>query len=181
VMVFASASARDTALSTPKSEGMLCYLKDTDCFTVYDGTEWSTWGPAANALTTWTPTVTQSGAVTGTVNRASYSRQGRKIWGTFHWTATGSGTSSNAVILGGLPATAAYSTGTTGVGYWFDTSANFTAKAILAMASTTTMSLLWTAHNAAGDDRLGIVGNTAAIASGDTISGEFTYEASADA
>ena len=40
VMVFASASARDTALSAVKAEGMLTMLKDTNEIQMYDGTSW---------------------------------------------------------------------------------------------------------------------------------------------
>lgn len=40
VMVFASAAARDTALSTVKAEGMVCYLLDTKRYEAYIGTVW---------------------------------------------------------------------------------------------------------------------------------------------
>ena len=39
VMVFASSSARDTAISSP-SEGMFAYLSDTDTLTFYNGSSW---------------------------------------------------------------------------------------------------------------------------------------------
>lgn len=41
VMVFASASARTTALGTAVSEGMTSYLIDTNSFEVYDGALWN--------------------------------------------------------------------------------------------------------------------------------------------
>jgi hypothetical protein len=39
IMVFADATARDAALTSP-SEGMFAFLKDTDTLTYYDGTSW---------------------------------------------------------------------------------------------------------------------------------------------
>ena len=42
IMVFASSSARDTALSSAKAEGMFAFLKDTDALTYYDGSSWIT-------------------------------------------------------------------------------------------------------------------------------------------
>jgi hypothetical protein len=40
VMVFADASARTTALSSP-IEGMVSYLQDTNAVEVYDGSGWT--------------------------------------------------------------------------------------------------------------------------------------------
>lgn len=39
VMVFASASARNSAITSP-SEGMIAYLSDTNALTLYDGSSW---------------------------------------------------------------------------------------------------------------------------------------------
>jgi hypothetical protein len=44
VMVFASATARNTALSGVVSEGMLAYLLDTNDLTLYDGAAWNSFG-----------------------------------------------------------------------------------------------------------------------------------------
>lgn len=46
VMVFASASARTTALTGYLSEGMMSYLTDTNEVSVYDGTAWVSVGGA---------------------------------------------------------------------------------------------------------------------------------------
>lgn len=56
----------------------------------------------------WTPTVTQSGAVTVTVNNARYRAIGKslRLQGTL--TVIGSGTSGFAIVIGGLPVAAAY-------------------------------------------------------------------------
>lgn len=40
VMEFASATARDTALTAVVEQGMLAYLQDVDQLTIYDGTSW---------------------------------------------------------------------------------------------------------------------------------------------
>lgn len=39
IMVFASAAARDLAIASP-SEGMFCFLKDTDGVEYYTGSAW---------------------------------------------------------------------------------------------------------------------------------------------
>jgi len=44
VMVFASATARNTALSGVLSEGMVAYLTDTNDVTIYDGAAWNSFG-----------------------------------------------------------------------------------------------------------------------------------------
>lgn len=42
IMVFASSTARTTALSAVLAEGMASYLKDTNKFEIYNGTAWVT-------------------------------------------------------------------------------------------------------------------------------------------
>ena len=42
IMVFASSTARTTALSGVVSEGMASYLLDTNKFEIYNGTAWVT-------------------------------------------------------------------------------------------------------------------------------------------
>lgn len=77
VMIFASASARDTALSAIKREGMVAYLLDTNVLTVYSGTTWSTVGPVHGGGLSYTPTwsgTLGNGALTGT-----YWRMGKLI------------------------------------------------------------------------------------------------------
>ena len=39
IMVFASAAARDAAITSP-SEGMFAFLKDDDKLTFFDGSDW---------------------------------------------------------------------------------------------------------------------------------------------
>ena len=40
IMVFADSSARDSAVSSP-SEGMFCFLKDSDVLQFYNGSSWA--------------------------------------------------------------------------------------------------------------------------------------------
>lgn len=182
VMVFANAAARDTALSVVKAEGMRAFLKDTNTLTVYSGSAWSTIGPEYGALTSWTPTVTQSGSVTVTNTYSRYQRVGRMITGWFSVSVTGSGTSSNAIIIGGLPVTAATSQIVVGNAELFDFSAAGSPpckwQVMLFMPSTTTFDLR---SGSSLDNRLGIATTTIGLASGDTLMGSFHYEAAADA
>src|SRR5512138_2983596 len=52
----------------------------------------------------WTPTVTQSGAVTVTVTYARYCLVGKVCHVQARLAVTGSGTETNAIVIGGQPA-----------------------------------------------------------------------------
>jgi hypothetical protein len=127
------------------------------------------------AWTTWTPVVTQSGAVAVTVNRAVYARYGRTI----HWkcqlTVTGTGTASQPIYVS-VPVTGAAATDShNGSGYLFDTSAATFYPCVVVAASTTTTQMLGTAGT---NPTLGAGGGfTAALAAGDQILLSGTYEA----
>ena len=60
VWTFASAAARDAAVTSPQ-EGNMCYLKDTDVNQYYSGSAWVSVG---GGMTLITPAVTLSGAST---------------------------------------------------------------------------------------------------------------------
>ncbi len=196
VMVFASAAARTTALSGVLAEGLLTQTLDTNSLAVYSGSAWSTIGPVHGAWTSFTPTVTQSGAVTvtvtssyfavvdhvdsPTVTSASYQRIGRTITGNFILTVTGSGTGANAVVISALPATAASGQQYVGSGSITDATGPQEYFANLQMNSTTTFvfrNVLSSTTNA----WLGASGFTAALANTDSICGFFEYQASGDA
>jgi len=51
IWVFANATARDAAVTSPQ-EGNACYLKDTDVIQVYSGSAWVTKSGSASPLTT---------------------------------------------------------------------------------------------------------------------------------
>ena len=61
IMVFASSTARGTALTSP-SEGMFAYLSDTNILTFYDGAAWQTY-PAS---------LTNTVITNGTVNTSTF-------------------------------------------------------------------------------------------------------------
>lgn len=59
VMRFASAAARDSALTSVLTEGMVAYLKDVDQTTIYSGSAWENVAQTG-AWRSWTPTLTAS-------------------------------------------------------------------------------------------------------------------------
>lgn len=67
IMVFASSSARDTALSSAKSEGMFAFLKDSDSLTYYDGSSWTTVDLAGDITGVTAGTALSGGGTSGTV------------------------------------------------------------------------------------------------------------------
>jgi len=134
-------------------------------------------GGEGGAWTTWTPAITQSGAVTATVTHAVYGRWGRLIIASYRLSVTGSGTGSNAITVS-LPVNAARSSGIIGTGVIFDNSAalSYTGNTALLTVST---------HGFEGQgggvspNSLGATGSyfTAALASSDIIAASIMYEA----
>ncbi|MGD9996977.1 MAG: hypothetical protein AB7R77_06005 [Ilumatobacteraceae bacterium] len=177
IMRFADASAGDTALSAVKTEGMRRYLKDTNCDQTYSGSAWSSTGPLHGAGISWTPTVTQSGSVSVTVSRARYWRLGRKVDFQCKLSVTGSGSSSNDVVIS-LPVTAAAADLVcAGNGLVYDATGPTWYSGVPYLASTTTMKLAVTGNVV----YLGTSGFTSALASGDLINIAGWYEAASDA
>lgn len=185
VMKYATLAARtaDAALGAVLREGMTFYLDDLNVLriqrTTTDGQD-STIGPVHGVLTSWTPTVTQTAVLTPGISYARYQRIGRNIIGWFSVTiGSGAGTGGSAVVIGGLPATAATTGLIVGSAQLFDASVPSAYVASLYLASTTTFDLRVTA--ATGNNQLGVTGFTAGLANTpDTIAGCFTYEAAAD-
>ena len=187
VMVFATSAARDAALTSIKSEGNVTYQLDNNDLDIYNGSSFSTLvAPTSGALTSWTPTVTQSGSVTVTNTYSRYMRVGRMITAWFSLAVTGSGTAANAIVIGALPATAAQGGIQVGGSEIFDSSgaAGFSKYAgLLYLESTTTLTIRDGMSVHQSDNRLGT--STGAfslgLANGDTLAGWCTYEAGADA
>lgn len=71
VMRFADSSARDTALGTAVSEGMLAYLDDTDEVLVYDGASWGSLGLPLGTATPTNGDLLAFGTATSTWNPTS--------------------------------------------------------------------------------------------------------------
>jgi len=138
--------------------------------------------PTLGVLTAWTPTVHQNaGDIAHTTTHATWSRVGRLITARFAIALTAAGSATTEILVGfaGLPASR-FTFGAVGQGYFFDASTTNTYPFIATLATSNTFSLM----NAAGppdpDLRLGKNVFTAALASGDVITGTFCYEANTD-
>lgn len=180
-MRFASAAARDTALSVVKTEGMRAYLIDVNTETIYTGAAWSTIGPVHGALPAWTPVVVQGATPTLTVSYSTYQRIGRMVYFQTVVSITSAGTASNVVTIS-LPVTA-LNTSTyqiIGNGVIVDASAVLKYNAQLRFATTTTMKFDFVGAST-DPSYLGLTNFTAALASGDIISATGQYEAGGDA
>lgn len=179
---FMNTNWRDQVVSTVTSatrptgtEGQVIYETDTDRY--YACTVAGTWVEILKlgALNTWTPTLTQSGALTKTVVTASYMRMGRLVECFVFLSVTSSGTGNNPITVS-LPVTAAATTAGGGSGY-FVAASNF-YPGICRMPSTTTMAML-DATQVTGNLNLGQTGTalTGALISGDSVAMKFTYVA----
>lgn len=146
---------------------------DTADLLVWNGSAWVVIN-RLGAGTTFTPTLVQSGAVTKTINRATYTRDGRRIRGETHLAVTGSGTTANAITVG-LPVTSASLGGGTpiiGVFWCYDASGSIGYHGALVQVSTTA-AVGW-AHGLTGN--IGVTPNFA-LASSDQVGYMFSYEA----
>jgi hypothetical protein len=142
VMVFSSAGTRDTALTGKLSEGMLCYLKDTDTIHAYNAAAWipiaTALGSGTGYMGAWagyTPTFSNLTIGNGTAS-FTYVRIGNTVHVRGRL-AFGSTTSVSGLIAISLPVTAVSS----------HFVANVTARAggsdyaLYAASTTTTLSL----------------------------------------
>jgi hypothetical protein len=154
--------------------GQLIFETDTDKFVARSIAD--AWQEVVDlgAWDTWTPTLTQSGTVTKTVTRATYTRVGRLIVASFDLAVTASGTGGTAVLVG-LPVTAAASGVMSGAMLIYDLSTTTRYHGGAELQSTTTLGLSSDGVNT------GVWGVTpsVALASGDIIRGTVSYEAAA--
>lgn len=139
------------------------------------GSVWPTGAPvtagmvASEAWNTWTPTLTQSGTVTATVTYAHYVKIGRTVIGSVLLAVTGTGTSSQRILVT-APVTAAVPAHTpVGAGYLGAGATNTNGS--VAMPDTTHFGII------GGSDYLGASGVTTALTSGNSVSMSFSYEA----
>jgi len=157
-------------------EGMTIYETDTDKLLTYTGATWSSIGPVSGALTTWTPAVTQLGAVTVTVTNAKYTRLGRWVSGWCELAVTGSGTGANTVTVS-TPVTASSSNAIVGTFGILDTSASTYYHGLARLNSTTLIAGIANAQTSG----LGVASFTAGLAAGDVVYVQFNFEAASDA
>lgn len=128
-----------------------------------------------STFNTWTPAVTQGVAVTTSNIRSTYFRCGRLIVATFRVSCTSTGTAANPVGMT-IPVTAAANGPVIGSGDILDSSAPSVNELNILLISTTGVDFRSTAPSA--DNRFGVA-IAVTLASGDTLSGTFTYEAAA--
>lgn len=129
------------------------------------------------AFTSYTPVVTQSGAVTKTVTYAKCVKIGRNCTGAVDLIMTGAGTANNAITVS-MPFPAAIAgSGVSGSGFVYDATAGLFYPGNLLNSSTTTWALL-PSDIQSGGQVIGATGSTmtAALATNDVIRFHFHYE-----
>lgn len=124
--------------------------------------------------TSYTPTLTQSAAVTKTTTRSAYKKIGRTVIWEFLLTCTGSGTASNIITVS-LPFTAVANTGIVGSFRLYDATGNLNYPGTAELNSTTTV----TGVVAGSNNYIGTAGGgfAAALVSGSSLYGKIIYEA----
>jgi len=127
--------------------------------------------PLVGVWSTYVPVLTQLGAVTKTVNYASYIVAGKLVIVSVYLDITGTGTGNNAVTVT-LPVTAKAQAGITGVFYLLDANVDNYVGTVVG-ASTTTVAFY---RANAGNTPVGVSPNFT-FANGDSIRFSVTYEA----
>lgn len=173
IVPFASTAARDAAITSPVA-GQVAATTDTYSLWFRGAAAWAQIGPLGAVWETWTPTLTQSGAVTKTVTYGRYQRIGRTVIAQCDLAVTGAGTGNNAITVS-LPVTsAAAGSRVIGSGHVYDSSAavNYSQNAV---CNTTTTAAI---HSTGAGQLLGVTGSAmnAALAAGDAVTFAVTYE-----
>jgi hypothetical protein len=153
---------------------MLSYQQDTDRITFYTGTAWADLVQGGAWNLTYTPTLTQSGAVGKTVTVARYTQIGKLVIGQVSLAVTSTGTGTQPILFG-LPTAARTNALVVGSGFVYDASANICYSGVAFCSTTSTAGLVVEAGTGSGF--IGATGMTAALASGDSVAAQFTYEA----
>ena len=142
-MVFATAAARDAAITAPQ-EGMIAVLKDSDGVFMYNGTAWIQDSGIA-AYTSFTPTLGGWTLGNGTF-LAYYKVLGKMVhyYGRFTFGSTSSVPASGAFTVT-LPETSRFAAESIqiGLGRFIDVSASINVVGQTAMQSSTVMAVQW--------------------------------------
>lgn len=155
VVVTCTSATRPTGV-----EGRHIFETDTDRVLYYSGAAWVI---LSEPIQSWSPTITQSSSVAGTVNRGWYRRSNGLFEAQLNWTASAAGTSSNTVTIT-LPVTLANGSDLGGTVIFND--AGTITIGVAAALSTTTFGFY--VQGATSSAPFGS-SPTTAIASGDTI------------
>jgi hypothetical protein len=180
-MVFATAAARDTAITSPQ-EGMIAVLKDSDSVFMYNGTAWVQDSGIA-AYTSFTPTL--GGWTLGDGVFLSYFKVTGKMvhyYGKFTFGSTSAvGASGGFTVT--LPETSRFGDATRQIGIvnFRDASAAINVSGHTQMESTTVMSARWLQIAAATDYTRRINWDTGVTppfvyTSGDQVTWDVVYE-----
>lgn len=105
VWVFADATARDAAVTSPQ-EGNVCYLKSTDAVMTYSGSAWVAVGGSTATWTTWSPTLNGVTVGNGTTT-ARYNTNNNVVYFTCKFLLGTTSSISGASVNITLPVTAA--------------------------------------------------------------------------
>jgi hypothetical protein len=171
--VFADATARDAAITVPTTKDW-AWLADTGTLTHYTGSAWIEWG-TEGAWTSYTPTLTQSSAIAKTVDYSRYTRRGRLITWQALVSPTAVGSAGSQINLT-LPVTAAPGVAEVPIGnfYFFDNSTStwHSGPALLNASNTLVRGI-----SAGAVGYMGVVSPNAALAVGDMVGVNATYEA----
>lgn len=121
----------------------------------------------------YTPTLTQPGAITKTVTYARYGRLQKFVFGSVYLSITGTGTGGNNIIVG-APVTARDSNQIVGAGFFYDASANNIY--VISAALTTTTSFNFNSDLTGSSSAFGTTPNIP-LGNNDQIRFSFVYEA----
>jgi hypothetical protein len=166
-------NAPATAFPVGPTEGELFYETDTDKLWVWDGTNWVELG-RTGAWTSFTPTLTQPGAITKTNTYSRWTRFGRTILASFSLAVTAAGTAGSPVQVG-LPFSCAVGGQTAGSGWIYDASTTTRYAGSWEASGTTVVALV---TDVTGGNVWGAVPSLA-LASGDVMEGILLFEAAA--
>ncbi len=128
---------------------------------------------AMTAWQSWTPSLTQSGAVAATVTRARYRRVGNRVDLDVDLAVTAAGTGAQIISIGNLPVAivGASAWKATGAALIVDTGTGLYNATVVAYSATT----LYFSATGAGNNYVGQAPNFA-LANGDFISFQASYE-----
>jgi hypothetical protein len=161
---------------TAPYEGQVIYETDTDKSLVWNGSAWLYLSTPqtteiGGAWVSYTPTLTQSGAVTKTVTYAKFTQINKLCICNVRLEVTGAGTANNAITIT-LPLTCSSSANVRiGTALFYDGSTTISYNGAVQLLSTTTAAILPDVTN----NFAGITPNVA-LASGDNISFCLSYE-----